>query len=106
MISMANDYRGPLTEFALVVPVPQVLEREPDPHRRAAGCSSASMRTARRASPSTTIPIRASAKAAALMDRASAQPLPASVAKEAAKREKALGVTVEARPTRSANTTS
>ena len=27
VISMANDYRGPLTEFALVVPVPQVLER-------------------------------------------------------------------------------
>ena len=34
VISMANDYRGALTEFALVVPVPQVLEREPDPHRR------------------------------------------------------------------------
>jgi hypothetical protein len=28
VISMANDYRGELTEFALVVPVPQVLERE------------------------------------------------------------------------------
>jgi len=27
VISMANDYRGELTEFALVVPVPQVLER-------------------------------------------------------------------------------
>jgi len=27
VISMANDYRGLLTEFALVVPVPQVLER-------------------------------------------------------------------------------
>jgi len=27
VISMANDYRGPLTEFALVVPVPTVLER-------------------------------------------------------------------------------
>ena len=27
VISMANDYRGALTEFALVVPVPQVLER-------------------------------------------------------------------------------
>ena len=27
VISMANDYRGPLKEFALVVPVPQVLER-------------------------------------------------------------------------------
>src|SRR5512132_4102197 len=27
VISMANDYRGALAEFALVVPVPQVLER-------------------------------------------------------------------------------
>jgi hypothetical protein len=27
VISMANDYRGELTESALVVPVPQVLER-------------------------------------------------------------------------------
>ncbi len=27
VISMANDYRGPLKEFALVVPVPTVLER-------------------------------------------------------------------------------
>ena len=27
VISMANDYRGELTEFALVVPVPKVLER-------------------------------------------------------------------------------
>jgi len=27
VISMANDYRGPLTEFALIVPVPHVLER-------------------------------------------------------------------------------
>jgi hypothetical protein len=26
--TMSNDYRGPLTEFALVVPVPTVLERE------------------------------------------------------------------------------
>src|SRR3954466_13788342 len=27
VISMANDYKGPLSEFALVVPVPTVLER-------------------------------------------------------------------------------
>ena len=27
VISMANDYRGELTEFALVVPVPQVLTK-------------------------------------------------------------------------------
>lgn len=26
MISMLNDFKGPLTEFALVIPVPQVLE--------------------------------------------------------------------------------
>ena len=28
VISMLNDYKGELTEFALVVPVPQVLQRE------------------------------------------------------------------------------
>jgi hypothetical protein len=28
VISMLNDYKGPLTEFALVVPVPKVLQRE------------------------------------------------------------------------------
>ncbi len=28
VLTMSNDYRGPLTEFALVVPVPTVLERE------------------------------------------------------------------------------
>lgn len=28
VISMANDYEGDLTEFAMVVPVPQILERE------------------------------------------------------------------------------
>jgi hypothetical protein len=28
VISMANDYQGPLNEFALVVPVPTVLQRE------------------------------------------------------------------------------
>ena len=28
VISMANDYEGDLTEFAIVVPVPQILERE------------------------------------------------------------------------------
>ncbi|MGB7814789.1 MAG: DUF2330 domain-containing protein [Methylotenera sp.] len=27
VISMLNDYRGPMTDFALVVPVPQVLEK-------------------------------------------------------------------------------
>ena len=27
VISMLNDFKGPLTDFALVVPVPQVLER-------------------------------------------------------------------------------
>jgi len=28
VLTMSNDYRGPLSEFALVVPVPTVLERE------------------------------------------------------------------------------
>ena len=28
VISMANDYAGPLSEFALVVPVPTVLKRD------------------------------------------------------------------------------
>ena len=28
VLTMSNDYRGPLSDFALVVPVPTVLERE------------------------------------------------------------------------------
>ena len=58
VISMANDYRGELTEFALVVPVPQVLERGRSTSA-SGSCSSASTRTARRGSPNTTTPIRA-----------------------------------------------
>src|SRR5664279_4913091 len=81
VISMANDYRGELTEFALVVPVPQVFERidaysaprlaeyfDPDP------CTVAARQR---------------------LDAASVAK-PASVAEGALKKEKVLGVTVEA----------
>ncbi len=92
VISMANDYRGPLTEFALVVPVPQVLERsqihigERRVFERIDAYSAP--RLAEYYDPDPCV-----AKVG-LMDRASAQSVPASVAKEAAKREKALGVAV------------
>ncbi len=94
VISMANDYRGPLTEFALVVPVPQVLERgqihigERRLFERIDAYSAP--RLAEYHDPDPCV-----AKVGRMMDGAAAQ-LPASVAKESAKREKALGVTVEA----------
>ncbi len=34
VISMANDYKGELTDFALVVPVPDRARAQPDPDRR------------------------------------------------------------------------
>jgi hypothetical protein len=55
-INMLNDYRGPLKEFAMVVPVPVVLQKE-DVKTPFARSSSASTRTARRALPSTTTTI-------------------------------------------------
>ena len=58
VISMANDYKGALTEFALVVPVPTVLERS----QIRIGDRKLFERidaTARRGSPNTSTPILA-----------------------------------------------
>ena len=96
VISMANDYRGELTEFALVVPVPQVLEKSQihigdrklferidafsaprlAEYYDANPCSAASSR--RRSSARWTPPRRG------------------AMMKSEARRDKALGVTVEA----------
>jgi hypothetical protein len=95
VISMANDYRGPLTEFALVVPVPPVLERgqirvgERKLFERIDAYSAP--RLAEYFDPD---PCRV-AKNEALMQRA----LPAAAAVDMAaksRRDQALGVTVEA----------
>jgi len=92
VISMANDYRGPLAEFALVVPVPEVLERSQihigDRRVFERIDAYSAPRLAEYYDPDPCV------ANVGLMDRASAQSMPASVAKEAAKREKALGVAV------------
>jgi len=95
VISMANDYRGELTDFALVVPVPVVLERgqvhigERKLFERIDGYSAP--RLAEYFDPD---PCRVARKDEARMSQV---PLPASMAMEkSAARDKALGVTVEA----------
>ncbi len=95
VISMANDYRGALTEFALVVPVPQVLERdqihigERTLFERIDAYSAP--RLAEYYDPDPCV-----VKAARALGAVNA-PLPASaLAKEESRRDKALGVTVEA----------
>ena len=94
VISMANDYRGDLTEFALVVPVPQVFERgqvhigERRIFERIDAYSAP--RLAEYFDPD---PCQLQyPRSVGAMDAAA----PANAAREAAKREKALGVTVEA----------
>jgi hypothetical protein len=94
VISMANDYRGELTDFALVVPVPTVLERsqirigDRKLFERIDGYSAP--RLAEYFDPD---PCRVARKDEALLQ----VPMPASLATEAKKtREQALGVTVEA----------
>lgn len=95
VISMANDYRGELTEFALVVPVPQVLERgqvhigERRLFERIDAYSAPRLVEYFDPDPC------AAGKMARAMDAASA-PKPASGAMEALRKDKALGVTVEA----------
>ena len=94
VISMANDYRGPLTEFALVVPVPQVLEKgqihigERKLFERIDAFSAP--RLAEYFDPN---PCAAKvARGAMAMDAAS----PAPMVKQESRRDKALGVAVEA----------
>ncbi|MFO1413264.1 MAG: DUF2330 domain-containing protein [Burkholderiales bacterium] len=95
VISMANDYRGELTDFALVVPVPVVLERgqvhigERSLFERIDAYSAP--RLAEYFDPD---PCRVARKDEARMAQA---PAPASLSMEASRaRDKALGVTVEA----------
>lgn len=94
VISMANDYRGDLTEFALVVPVPTVLERGQirigDRRLFERIDAYSAPRLAEYFDPD---PCRAYPRSAELAAR------PAAMQDGAAKRErrdKALGVTVEA----------
>ncbi len=94
VISMANDYRGELTDFALVVPVPTVLERSQirigDRKLFERIDAYSAPRLAEYFDPD---PCRVARKDEALRSA----PMPASLATEAKKtREQALGVTVEA----------
>jgi hypothetical protein len=99
VISMLNDYRGELSEFALVVPVPTVLERgqirigDRKIFERIDAWSSPRLAEYYDGNP---------CEQWAMRDRAAtvAGALPASkLAQEASRRDKALGVTVEARYT-------
>jgi len=94
VISMANDYRGALAEFALVVPVPQVLERDQvhvgDRNLFERIDAYSAPRLAEYYDPD---PCAMKARRSmSVLDSA----LPASVAKEERQRDKALGVAVEA----------
>lgn len=93
VISMANDYRGDLKEFALVVPVPTVLERGQirvgDRRLFERIDAYSAPRLAEYFDPD---PCRAQ-KSMELAGRSA--PLPASVAQDR-RRDQALGVTVEA----------
>ena len=95
VISMANDYRGPLAEFALVVPVPVVLERgqvhigDRKLFERIDGYSAP--RLAEYHDPDPCIVLKKSA----LADRALPAAAPMQASKEE-RRDRALGVTVEA----------
>jgi hypothetical protein len=94
VISMANDYRGALSEFALVVPVPQVLERgqihigDPRLFDRIDGWSAPRLAEYHDADP-----CQARISGGLRIDNLAR---PAAIAKQEARREKALGVTVEA----------
>ena len=101
VLSLMNDYQGEPSEFALVVPVPVVLQTGADPYRRSRDCSSSIDATARRAWSSITIRIRVRMPMigdGAADDWQGVRPqrlLPAARRRSA----KALGVTVEAQYT-------
>lgn len=94
VISMANDYRGELTDFALVVPVPTVLERgQIRVGDRALFARIDGYSAPRLAEYFDADPCRVARKDEALRQA----PLPASLAMDGRRtREQALGVTVEA----------
>jgi hypothetical protein len=94
VISMANDYRGELTEFALVVPVPQVLDRgqihigDRRIFERLDAYSAPRLAEYFDADPC--------APKIALQRSMVNAPAAGAVSKEEARKDKALGVTVEA----------
>jgi hypothetical protein len=96
VISMQNDYRGDLKEFAVVVPVPQVLQREqinvgdPKIFDRIDAYSAPRLAEYFDADPCTRHKMMEMSRVAAQ------QPMPAAAD---ARRDKALGVTVEAQYT-------
>jgi hypothetical protein len=94
VISMANDYKGALTEFALVVPVPKVLGRDQihigDRKLFERIDAYSAPRLAEYFDPDPCVLMKSRAIGGQNF------PMPASVAKEEARRDKALGVTVEA----------
>src|ERR1022692_1817641 len=93
VISMRNDFQGELSEFALVVPVPAVLQKsqihigDPKTFERIDAYSAPRLAEYFDPNPCEVYPMRRQMGA---MNQA----LPASVAKEAEKKDKALGVTV------------
>jgi hypothetical protein len=98
VISMRNDFQGDLSEFALVVPVPVVLQKSQihigDPKTFERIDAYSAPRLAEYFDPN---PCEVSKRERQM--GAMNQALPASVAKEADRKDKALGVTVEARYT-------
>ena len=97
VISMRNDFQGELTDFALVVPVPAVLQKSQihvgDPQIFERIDAYSAPRLAEYFDPN---PCEQRYRAADAMLQA---PASAPVAKSAAVREEALGVTIEARYT-------
>jgi hypothetical protein len=95
VISMANDYRGELTEFALVVPVPHVLERgqihigDRKLFERIDAYSAPRLAEYYDSDP-------CAVRKSAIDGLARQLPASASAAKEQSRADRALGVTVEA----------
>jgi hypothetical protein len=98
VISMRNDFQGELTDFALVVPVPAVLQKSQihvgDPKIFERIDAYSAPRLAEYFDPNPCVP--ASAPAYDAMNR---QALAGAVSKSTRLREEALGVTIEARYT-------
>src|SRR6266699_1867864 len=97
VISMRNDFQGDLSEFALVVPVPAVLQRsqihvgDPKIFERIDAYSAPRLAEYFDANPCELDKVSRS--------MAANSPMPQMAAKEEARRDKALGVIVEARYT-------
>jgi hypothetical protein len=98
VISMRNDFQGELTDFALVVPVPAVLQKSQihvgDPKIFERIDAYSAPRLAEYFDPNP-----CALPAAAPADAMNRQALSGTVAKEKSRRDEALGVTIEARYT-------